>query len=389
MYSHAVLLIQDVQILFFTIVFGVMALQKRDDLTRRWIWYAFLANSLGAIIDLLDSSLPKWLTLGLNDESFPLFFALLNIALVHFYRFGRKPVWVALVPMALAAPLFICWSQPDQLANSVLCDSLIAFECSVAIFLMATTRERSTRASRMVMGLFLLAFVCMELLRILTLARHGANLEIAAPQIALATIVFYVVNVSLLPLALVWMMHARLEANLLLQSLIDPLTGIFNRRGLDQALHRELNSFRRYGEELTLAMLDLDYFKQINDRYGHAAGDTILTHVTQFLSRSLRATDVVGRIGGEEFVLLLPRTGLDHALPILERLLLALRNNKKLLASQSVHITASLGIACTAARLSISAADLLAEADQAMYQAKREGRDRICCSPAATSAPQA
>jgi diguanylate cyclase (GGDEF)-like protein len=389
MYLHAVLLIQDVQILFFTIVFGVMALQKWSDRTRRWIWYAFLANSLGSIIDLLDSSLPKWLTLGLNDEAFPIFFALLNIALIHFFRFNRKPAWVALVPVALAAPLFIHWGTPDQFANYILCDSLIAFECSVSVFLLAATHERSTRASRMVMGLFLLAFVCMELLRIFTITGHGANLEIAAPRVALATIVFYVVIVSLLPLALVWMMHARLEADLLLQSLIDPLTGIFNRRGLDQALNRELNSFRRYGEQLTLAMFDLDYFKQINDRYGHAAGDTILTHVAQFLSRSLRATDIVGRIGGEEFVLVLPRTGLNHALPILERLLASLRNNKKLLALETVHITASLGVTCTAARLSISAADLLAEADQAMYQAKREGRDRICCSSAATSAPQA
>src|SRR6202034_1972027 len=116
----------------------------------------------------------------------------------------------------------------------------------------------------------------------------------------------YVVSCSALPLAFIWMMNSRLLLHLNRQSMIDPLTEVLNRRGLQAAAEVELARYERSRQDLAVAILDLDYFKLLNDRYGHSAGDSVLCEFSVFLRAMVRETDIVGRIGGEEFVLLLP-----------------------------------------------------------------------------------
>jgi diguanylate cyclase (GGDEF)-like protein len=186
------------------------------------------------------------------------------------------------------------------------------------------------------------------------------------------------VNTSLLPLAFIWMMNARLESNLVRQTIIDPLTDVLNRRGLEQALERELVRFRREGNDLTVAILDLDHFKQLNDAYGHVAGDTVLTGLAGLLSKRLRATDVIGRFGGEEFVLILPTTDAGHSQGLLTQLCAALRENRFSFLSTTVQATASFGVTTTRGRRDVQAMELLHEADVALYRAKNNGRDQVC-----------
>jgi diguanylate cyclase (GGDEF)-like protein len=159
---------------------------------------------------------------------------------------------------------------------------------------------------------------------------------------------------------------------------VDPLTDVLNRRGLDAALDAEFARFRRYREDLSVVLLDIDHFKQFNDRLGHAAGDAVLVEMASLLRRRMRDTDVVGRLGGEEFALVLPRTGLQEAQAIVETLSNLLRDHTYVLGKNPVHVTTSWGVATTAGRAEIGSQQLLHEADIALYRAKNNGRDRVC-----------
>lgn len=377
MLMQATLLIQDVQLVCFTVVFGVLALQRWNDPTRRWLWYSFLANTLGAAIDLSQPHLPRWIGHGLNELPISLSYALLNVTIVYFDRRGKTAVWLSGLILLIGLPFFLAWSgHPQQWVSDALADGLIALECTITTVLLLQGREESTRAPRLVMGGFLIFFVGVEALRWSVAFPLHTDPDTFG-HLELVSLVTYIIDTSLLPLAFVWMMNARLESDLLQQSIVDALTAVLNRRGLEQALERELARFRRYGEDLTVAMLDLDHFKLFNDEYGHAAGDLILVGVAQLLSQRLRETDVVGRFGGEEFVLLLPHTEMGESTPILEHLCLSVREHAEWLPDEKVRATASFGVTSTHGRRTISAMELLHEADVAMYQAKQAGRDQV------------
>jgi diguanylate cyclase (GGDEF)-like protein len=376
MLMQATLLIQDVQLVCFAIVFGVLALQRWNDRMRRWLWYGFLANTLGAACDLTPH-LPHWLGHGLNEEMIPLSYAALNVAIVFFDRRKRTAVWLSGLILLGGLPFFLAWAnRPAFWRSDALADLLNALECAITVVLLLRGKEQSTRAPRLVIGGFLTFFVGVEVLRYWVAFPLATNPDTFG-HLEIVSLVTYIVDTSLLPLAFVWMMNARLESELLQQSIVDALTMVLNRRGLEQALERELARFRRYGEDLTVAMLDLDHFKQFNDKYGHAAGDSILIGVARLLSQRLRETDVVGRFGGEEFVLLLPHSEVGEAAPILEHLCQSVREHANWLPHESVLATASFGVTSTQGRRSVSAVDLLHEADLALYQAKQAGRDQV------------
>ncbi|MCP5195940.1 MAG: diguanylate cyclase [Gammaproteobacteria bacterium] len=161
------------------------------------------------------------------------------------------------------------------------------------------------------------------------------------------------------------------------QAIRDPLTGLFNRRYLDETLPREFHRCQRNGEPLTVAMLDLDHFKRFNDDYGHEAGDTVLRVVSDLLRRSLRSGDLACRYGGEELVLLLPGATSIAAQARLEELRQAVMQlHIHCRGCELPAITVSIGLA--AMRLGeTDAAVLLGRADAALYQAKARGRNRV------------
>lgn len=169
--------------------------------------------------------------------------------------------------------------------------------------------------------------------------------------------------------------HQR-EADLLEQSTTDMLTGVGNRRAFETEAARWLAHCRRHGEPLSLLLIDLDHFKTVNDRLGHAAGDQVLRAVADSLQLQLRSPDVLARLGGEEFVALLPNTELPAAQQVAQRVLGQLRSNQvQLQDGTRLSVTASIGVtACLPDETDIDWA--LARADAAMYRAKAEGRDR-------------
>lgn len=158
----------------------------------------------------------------------------------------------------------------------------------------------------------------------------------------------------------------------------DDLTKLFNFRHLDQTLDLEIRRCLRYGSVLSLIFLDLDYFKVVNDRHGHLMGSRVLVEVGELLIRNLRDVDIISRYGGDEFVVVLPETGLRTAHVITKRLHRAVRHHE-FLAQEGIklHVTASFGIAGFPDHAK-NKKDLIRLADQAMYDAKYGGRDRIC-----------
>lgn len=159
------------------------------------------------------------------------------------------------------------------------------------------------------------------------------------------------------------------------QVLIDPLTGILNRTGYDESINKEYVRWRRYEGNLSLAVLDLDMFKNINDSYGHSVGDKVLSNVARQLETQIRECDILCRYGGEEFVLLLPETGVADAFVMLEKLRVFIAGCKFHFHDQPVPVTMSCGVAGFHTDDTIS--DVFERADRAMYLAKRDGRNQV------------
>lgn len=157
----------------------------------------------------------------------------------------------------------------------------------------------------------------------------------------------------------------------------DSLTGLNNRRHFFDIATREFDRHRRYGGNISIAMLDLDHFKRVNDTYGHKAGDQVLRFTAQLCVNSLRGVDVVGRYGGEEFVVLMPEVGKYEAALAAERLRKVIENGRIDIGGETISITASLGIASDYHNNSSSLEELLNCADEALFKAKEAGRNRV------------
>jgi diguanylate cyclase (GGDEF)-like protein/PAS domain S-box-containing protein len=170
-----------------------------------------------------------------------------------------------------------------------------------------------------------------------------------------------------------------LEDELKRQARVDFLTDVCNRRYFMEQAEQEFSRTARYGNNLTLLMIDIDSFKQINDSYGHKAGDTVLKKLAEISLRILREVDTIGRIGGEEFAILLRETLQEGAMEVAERLREAFADEQINLEGQKepIHFTVSMGLA-TLNMADKSIDSLLSRADKALYGAKRTGKNKVC-----------
>ena len=298
----AILLIQDVQLLCFTVIFGFVYLQHRGDATRRWLFYSFLANAVGAVLDLSSAHLPAWLGReGLSLAMIPLSYALINIAVVAFLRRYKFTYWLSAAILLGTLPFFLLWSghpYAEAWRSNALQDFAIALQSVVTGAILLGSTERSTRPPRLLLSGFYWLFCLVEFARFFVAFLLNRNPDSYA-WLELTSSVAYVVATSVLPLAFIWMINSRLESDLLAQNMLDPLTQVQNRRGLRHALDREVARHLRTDSPFTVTILDLDRFKKLNDTYGHAIGDAVLVSIAALLRKSLRETDTVARLGGE------------------------------------------------------------------------------------------
>jgi diguanylate cyclase (GGDEF)-like protein len=158
---------------------------------------------------------------------------------------------------------------------------------------------------------------------------------------------------------------------------LDGLTGLNNRRHFMNLAEMEWSRFKRYGRPLAVLMLDIDFFKSVNDCYGHDAGDEVIKAVAEILQTHKRTSDIVGRIGGEEFALLLPETSSESAVAAGERFRRLVAECEILTGDERIPVTLSVGVGAAHDQTS-GIGQMLKEADIALYEAKRSGRNRVC-----------
>jgi diguanylate cyclase (GGDEF)-like protein/PAS domain S-box-containing protein len=172
-----------------------------------------------------------------------------------------------------------------------------------------------------------------------------------------------------------------LEEELRNLAVTDPLTGAFNRRHFLEELQREMSRCNRYACPVSLVMFDVDHFKEVNDRFGHEAGDHVLAELAGMIRKRIRSTDVLARWGGEEFLILLTNTNAGQTVKLVEDLLKLLQAS---IFAGIGRVTASFGVVEHRAGETID--ELLTRVDNLMYQAKNSGRSRLVCDPLASPA---
>ena len=158
----------------------------------------------------------------------------------------------------------------------------------------------------------------------------------------------------------------------------DVLTGLFNRRGMEEELERMSQLCFRLKQPMGVAAVDVDFFKSINDTFGHLIGDQVLRELAGLLRKVVRSSDVIGRYGGDEMVILFPQVSTELLLQIGEEIIKAIRRNLFCESTTGVNLTISIGVASSDELEVKSSAELLVRADQALYKAKQAGRDRVC-----------
>lgn len=299
-----------------------------------------------------------------------------------FRRFlGRPPLPPLLIGglvLAVAAPLVVVhltsWPALRAMTNSVL----------MALMSLAIARELlrptpwSAAAARATGFLYLFNAVFF-LLRLLAVLRDGG--QPLATGFASASLLWWMCMTVAVTLGMALMTGERLQGDLDRQASRDPLTGTLNRRAFAIQAERELARARRAGRPLSLLMMDLDHFKLVNDRLGHAAGDAALCRFVAVAEKQLRAEDLLARFGGEEFVALLPDTPAERALAAAERLRVAFA---QAVGGPPGHVfTVSTGVAELHGDEDLETT--LKRADHALYRAKQDGRDR--CVLAGEAAP--
>jgi diguanylate cyclase (GGDEF)-like protein len=170
--------------------------------------------------------------------------------------------------------------------------------------------------------------------------------------------------------------EAKYHEEIYRMTIVDGLTQIHNKRYLFEALEKELIRARRYDRQLTLLIFDIDYFKNINDQYGHLAGDHVLRELARIVQERIRRDEVFARYGGEEFVIVLPETPLAGGVALAENLRGRVETHPFAFQGERIPVTISIG--CAMLSEEKAAADLIQRADDKLYEAKRGGRNRVC-----------
>ena len=165
------------------------------------------------------------------------------------------------------------------------------------------------------------------------------------------------------------------KQDLLHQSRTDPLTGVFNRRAILSQIEKELSRAKREDKKLSLSLLDIDHFKKVNDTYGHISGDKVLRECVKRIGSAMRMYDSLGRVGGEEFLVVIPGAQGKDACAIGERIRSVIGDKDILVNGSSIRVTISQGLVTWDGNMSLD--ELVAKADQALYRAKENGRNRV------------
>lgn len=349
---------------------------------------AFVLKALCVSLFFYHANLPDWIDIGIGNVLVVSAFFLRYEAICQFFE-----RWPAFLPRRLSWALFLLVAIGVLAASlggvssetrALTVTTLTCLYSCLLVWRTFTLEKTGVAVIAMIIGLFHFVYFLSLLMRF---ARWFGDSQMRGfLPITQGNQWFFSLDILLdvgIGIAFLIMNSRRLmeelviaQASLEALSQIDPLTGGYNRRGLIELAKREVVRAKHFRQDLTLIIFDIDFFKIVNDTFGHAAGDAALVHVVKEAKRCIRDADIIGRFGGDEFVIAFPGLSVDHARNVVARLRHELTHAPLMWEERPLEIRLSVGVA------GLKKGDagfeaLLARADQHLYEAKRLGRDQI------------
>lgn len=332
-------------------------------------------------LNLLQEQLPLGFTIGVSNFLFMLGWCFLYYAVRTFFGrhhpHGLRCKWPWLLALAHGAFMaFLAVGLESVPARLFVFNTVAALALAAAAWEVKPPASGSLRTAALLTRWIFAAIAFLHALRVLWFALAGTPDAVISPvPIQILVSVAHCLLQIALTFSFLLMQNFRLTDELRQQADFDVLTGLLNRRGLDRSARRALARAQTDGRGMALLMLDIDHFKQINDTHGHAIGDKVLCWLSDTLPELLRPSDLLGRYGGEEFVVLLPDTDLATAHKIAERIRAGIEAQTPDFDGRTICLTLSLGIAL-AKDGDYDLARCLAQADTGLYLAKNSGRNQ-------------
>jgi len=347
---------------------------QRDGLLT--IGFGLLAHALAYVGYTFYGHAPLWFTYGAANT-------LLAVALAFYgasvFRIVELPVswWRVFAPAALMLVLMV--SLIDTLEPRMLAATLVLMvQCALIIYWTRRYIPVQGRARILLIIGSSISLIGLGMRVVAVLGGGAAEMRYDVSNLKQTiSVSIGTFTAMMISLGLVLLSKERSESLLQHLALRDVLTGILNRRAILDQFSTELERARRDRSYLAVAMLDIDHFKAINDRYGHLAGDEVICHCVNHLSQRLRHSDSMGRYGGEEFLLLLPATHPEGAVAVLDELRASLAKSPAEYGELSIPLRISIGVCCVIPEEGDTPACLLARADAALYAAKDQGRNTL------------
>jgi diguanylate cyclase (GGDEF)-like protein len=345
----------------------------------RWWLAGAVLHPLGFILLCLRGHAPDWLSVVAANTLLALALSFTAIALRRFYGVAERQLrlYVTTALVALFA-VWLTYLHPDARLRVAILSGLLA----VLIGSSARAFFRSDGPRGTIPMITGVVFVVGTLLMVyrglheLLLPGTGEALFVNRPAQALTIGVIGVLPV-VSTVGFLLICTERSQSELERAARLDYLTGISNRRAVEELSLRAIAAARRHGMPLAIMIIDVDHFKRINDEFGHQAGDKALAETVRRIQANLRTEDIVGRLGGEEFVVLMPNTDGRSAQAAAERIRAAFAGEPMCLGEHSLDVTVSVGVSILVAEDTLLS-HMLRRADRAMYAAKAAGRNRVC-----------
>lgn len=379
----------DINSLFFAMVAisftvalitGAVAYRNEFSGLSEWSW-ALALHGVAYSLFLLRDQVSNWLSIVLANVSLASVLALFTLGVCGFQRRRLSP-WIVWSPVGALAVLFVLFID-DTGARIVVLGVVTVVQSVMVLALLLKGRHTTPgRGQYFLMGAITI-IAAMLALRAMMVGSGVVQVATLQSTNSLQSMTFLVSMICIITMGqgLVLMSAERAVHRNLHLAIRDELTGLSSRRFVLDSLEQQLALGRRMGHPLSVLVVDADHFKRVNDTHGHLVGDRMLRHLAAKIQARLRSYDVAGRYGGEEFLIVLPHTGVAAAIKVAESLRQTISETPLVLGpEQSLGITVSIGVAeCTDG--SAQAEQLIHWADAALYRAKAGGRNRVEAAP--------
>ncbi len=344
----------------------------------RFVIYGYATSAVGMELLALHDHIPEFFSITVANCLLVLInvFVYWGIAeLLHLRPPQRWLLPASVIPTAVIS-LYFSYVHPDVSVRIIGISLLAVAQYSLIVHLLSGPGPLRVYMPRLGLSDLFSLYSVINIYRAWEAHLHDPRSLLTSTGTSIFSFLTPILIAVMTALGFIWLAMAQLQHELEMQSRTDALTGLLNRRALEQIGAAAIEQARRQSSALSLIILDLDRFKSINDEHGHDGGDVVLHHAARCLRDNLREVDHVARLGGEEFVAVLPGTSQARAAEVAENLRLSLARLTVEHFSQEIRLSASFGVS-TMLPTDTSWFEILRRGDRALYLAKEQGRDRV------------